>query len=159
MVEKKPRKLTKKQRGFVNDYVLTENGTQSALKNYNLNNAKTASVVAVENLGKPSIIEAIEVKRLSLKDALINEGVDEKRIAEKVNVLLNATEETKPDYTAIDKGLKHATAIYGVVQDSDTKPQTNYNFFFNADVQGQVRKIEDNIKNILKNASKNKENN
>ncbi len=75
--KKKLPKLTKKQRGFVDDYIESENGTQSILKNYKVEGKKpekTASVMAVENLTKPSIIEAIEVKRKSLKQALIDEG-------------------------------------------------------------------------------------
>ncbi len=46
--------------GFAKDYVLTGNGTQSALKNYNTTDIKTASVIAVENLAKPSVRELIE---------------------------------------------------------------------------------------------------
>ncbi len=55
---KKPR-LTKKQRGFIRDYIATENGTQAALANYDTKDPKTAGVIAVENLAKPSIKNAI----------------------------------------------------------------------------------------------------
>lgn len=57
------RKLTKKQRGFVDDYADTGNGTQAALKNYDIQSSdpeNVASVIAVENLGKPMIIEALK---------------------------------------------------------------------------------------------------
>lgn len=53
-------KLTKKQKEFADEYLATGNGTQSALKAYDVNNAKTASVVASENLNKPSIIQYLE---------------------------------------------------------------------------------------------------
>lgn len=56
------RALTKKQRGFVNDYADTGNGTRAALDNYDTKDYKTASVIATENLGKPSIQE--ELKKL-----------------------------------------------------------------------------------------------
>lgn len=56
------RKLTKKQEGFARDYLETGNGTQSALKNYDTEDAKTASVIAAENLAKPSIKAYLEDK-------------------------------------------------------------------------------------------------
>lgn len=54
------RKLTKKQRGFVKDYLKTGNGTQAALKNYDTKDINTAAVIAVENLSKPKIVKSIE---------------------------------------------------------------------------------------------------
>lgn len=56
-------KLTKKQQGFVKDYIDTGNGTQSALNNYDIEGKdpeKIASVIATQNLGKLSIQEVIE---------------------------------------------------------------------------------------------------
>lgn len=153
-------KLTKKQRGFVEDYIETENGTQSALKNYDTTDYKTASVIAAENLDKPSIQVAIEVKRKSLKQALIDKGITEDYLAEKVEVLLTASKETKDadgnvkteiDYTAVDKGLKHATSIYGVIDPDDKPKQTNttYNFIFSDEVQDKVKMINESIKSQL----------
>lgn len=66
--------LSKKQKGFVKDYLATGNGTHSALKNYDIEGKdpeKIASVIAVENLGKVSIIEAI---RKGQKDDQIEEA-------------------------------------------------------------------------------------
>ena len=153
----KKRKLTKKQRGFVKDYALDENGTKAVMNNYDIvgkNPEKIASVMAVENLGKPSITEAIEIKRKSLKEALFEEGIDEKKIAEKVGVLLEARDDKgNKDYTAIDKGLKHATNIYGVENPED-KPKINatYNFIFNSETQEKIKIINEEIKNKLLNA-------
>lgn len=56
------RGLTKKQKGFVKDYLETGNGTQSALKNYDTTDYKTASVIATENLEKPRVIAYLESK-------------------------------------------------------------------------------------------------
>jgi len=144
-------KLTKKQRGFVNDYIETENGTQSALKNYDTKDYKTASVIAAENLDKPSIQVAIEDKRKSLKEALIGKGITEDYLADKVNILLTAVDEKgNDDYTAIDKGLKHATTIYGV--ESPDKPKENvYNFFFEPKFQQNIRSYDENLKNLILN--------
>ena len=52
-------KLTKKQRGFVKDYVETGNGTEAALKNYDTKDPNTAGVIASENLRKPKIQDAL----------------------------------------------------------------------------------------------------
>lgn len=67
-------KLTKKQEGFVKDYLETGNGTQAALKNYDIEGKdpeKIASVIATENLGKLSVIEAIKQGQ---KEPLVEEA-------------------------------------------------------------------------------------
>lgn len=164
---KKLPKLTRKQRGFVKDYVLTENGTQSALNNYDIESKdpeKVASVIATENLGKPSIINAIEVKRKSLKEALIEKGIDEAKIADKINVLLEAKKPVyekndkgvfenvgdEIDFTAVDKGLKHAKEIYGV-EDSDKPKENVYNFFFEPKFQQNIKNYDQNLKEQILN--------
>jgi len=152
---KKLPKLSKKQSGFVNDYVLTGNGTQSALNNYDIegkNPEKIASALAVENLGKPSIALAIEIKQQTLKSALEKKGITPEKIADKINVLLDATtgENEKPDVNAIDKGLKHAKEIYGV-EDSDKPKENTYNFFFEPKFQQNIRNFDENLKNLILN--------
>lgn len=52
--------LTKKQAGFVKDYLDTGNGTQSVLNNYDTKDYNTASVIAYANLRKVKIQEAID---------------------------------------------------------------------------------------------------
>lgn len=47
--------LTKKEKGFADDYIDTGNGTKSALKNYDTEDISTAGVIAYENLRKPKI--------------------------------------------------------------------------------------------------------
>lgn len=56
------RNLTKKQKGFVKDYLETGNGTQSVLKNYDTKDTATAAVMATENLSKPNVREYLESK-------------------------------------------------------------------------------------------------
>ena len=150
-------KLTKKQRGFVNDYVKDENGTKAVLNNYNVKDESVASSVSTENLRKPYIAEAIEIKRKSLKQALIDKGITEDYLVDKVEVLLNAIDDRgKCDYTAIDKGLKHASSWYGVENPEDKPKSSNtYNFLFSAETQAEVKLIEDRIKAQLINANHN----
>lgn len=80
-VKPKKRKLTKKQRGFVRDYVLTENGVQAALKNYDVADYKTAAVIASENINKPYVKEAIEEVKRTVAEALTDELLLEKHLA------------------------------------------------------------------------------
>ncbi len=51
--------LTLKQRKFVRHYVQSGNGTQAALAAYDTTDPKTASVMAVETLGRPSVRQAV----------------------------------------------------------------------------------------------------
>lgn len=145
-------RLTKKQQGFVKDYVLSGNGQTAALNNYEIEAKDKESVarsIATENLTKPYIVEAIEIKQETLKSALEKKGITPDKIADKINVLLDAEdlETGKKDYTAIDKGLKHAKEIYGI-ESLDDKPKSNttYNFIFNPQTQAEIKSIEDKIK-------------
>lgn len=53
-------KLTKKEKGFVKDYLETGNGTLAAKNNYDVKNDNTAAAIASENLTKPKIINALQ---------------------------------------------------------------------------------------------------
>lgn len=85
---------------------------------------------------------------IGLKQALINKGINPEKIAEKIDILLNATDEKgNKDYTAIDKGLKHATSIYGIVDPTEKpKIQNTYNFIFQPENQADIKLLEDKIK-------------
>ena len=76
--EKTP-KLTKKQKGFVKDYIETGNGSLAAKKNYNVSSDLTARVIASENLTKPNIVN-------SIKEALPDELLTKRHLE-----LLNST--------------------------------------------------------------------
>lgn len=138
-------KLTKKQRGFVKDYALDENGTKAVMNNYNVKDSIVAKSIASENLTKPYIQEALEIEQLTLKSALKKQGVTPEKIALKIDQLLDSD-----DDASVDKGLKHATNIYGV-EDLDQKPKTNttYNFIFNSEAQAEIKTMEAKIKERL----------
>lgn len=57
---KKPRKITKKQREWADEYLETGNKTQAALKAYDTSDYKTASVIGAENFEKPSVRQYLE---------------------------------------------------------------------------------------------------
>lgn len=153
MEDKTPQQpsLTKKQAVFVDQYARHGNGTEAALAAYDTTDPASAKVIASRVLDKPGVPEAIEARRKTLRQALIDKGIDEDKIAEKVGELLEASdEEGNLDYGAIDKGLKHATTIFGVTDPQDQpRTQNTYNILFSAPVQERVREIEGEIRDIL----------
>jgi phage terminase small subunit len=62
--------LTKKQKGFVKDYIETGIGSLAVKKNYNVVTDETARAIATENLTKPLIVKAIQE---ALPDGLLAE--------------------------------------------------------------------------------------
>lgn len=85
--QRKPR-LTKKQAGFVKDFLEHGNGTKAALANYDTTDPKTASAIASENLDKPII-------RKTLEEVLADDN-----LAEKHQQLINATQLTRLTFDA-----------------------------------------------------------
>lgn len=53
-------KLTYKQKAFIQEFIKTKNGTQSALKVYDTTKPEIAKSIASENLSKPYIKEKID---------------------------------------------------------------------------------------------------
>lgn len=152
-------KLTKKQRGFVNDYVETGNGTLAALNNYEIESKKpesVASVIAAENLVKPNIVKAIAER---LPDELLEEkhlALLNKKETVKVRDLEGneIIEETNQiDSNAVAKGLDMAYKIKGAYGDSEKPKEKSgnvYNFFFSKEIQDKVQGLESDIKERLK---------
>lgn len=148
---KKLPKLTKKRKGFVKDFIETENATEAVVRNYNVKDRNVAKTVGSELLTFPNVIEAIEVKRKSLKEALIDAKIDEKKIAETIGELLDATDDKgNKDFTAKDKGLKHTLNIMGV-EDSDKPKENVYNFFFEPKFQQNIKNYDQNLKEQILN--------
>ncbi len=73
-------KLTKKERGFVKDYVLTENGTRAVKKNYEVSTDGSARSIATENLTKPHIQEAIAEVKKTLAEAIPDELLTQRHL-------------------------------------------------------------------------------
>lgn len=104
-------KLTKKQKGFVKDYVKTDNATEAIVNNYDVKDRIVAKSMGSENLAKPYIKKAIAER---LPDDLL----EEKHLA-----LLNKTDKKyneegvitseEIDVTAVSKGLDMAYKVKG----------------------------------------------
>ena len=114
------KRLSKKQKGFVKDYVATGEGTRSALKNYDLDkNAavnskdyKIASAISTENLEKPIIQKAIAAM---LPDELLTERHLELLNKREIVKMFNGEGRIidQPDTQAVAKGLDMAYRIKG----------------------------------------------
>lgn len=153
-------KLTRKQAKFVEEYVQTGNGTQAALKAYEIesdNNDNVASSIATENLRKPDVAQAIEIKQKTMREAFGDEGVTTVKIAKKVAEFLEAKRMTLfgqvPDYKTQLEGAKIAANVYGI-QDQQPQFQANtnsYTFIFSGDTQEKIKAIEAEIKAKLLN--------
>lgn len=95
------------------------------------------------------------ISSIGLRQALENQGINPAKIAEKIDLLLNAKDrESLDDYTAIDKGLKHATAIYGI-EPEKPKGNTTYNFILNPTFKEQIKPLEEALKQQFRNAQQN----
>jgi len=90
------RKLTKKQRGFVNTYADTGNATLAAKENYDVSDDNTAGVLGHENLSKPKIQEALKELGFDSNNA--------KRVV--ATILNDESEEATARLNAADKVFK-----------------------------------------------------
>jgi phage terminase small subunit len=89
------RRLTIKQKLFINEYVKTKNGMRSAMKVYDVKNKNVAGNIASENLNKPNIKESLGKllvssgydPRLSVANLIAVEQAETKKItgADKIN--------------------------------------------------------------------------
>lgn len=106
MPTKKQRRLSKKQRGFIKDYVETGNGTKAALKNYDTKEYHVAQSIASENLSKPIIINAIDE---ALSDELLakvhKEGLEAQKVIS-ANITYGDADEKTNDFIEVPD---HAT--------------------------------------------------
>jgi phage terminase small subunit len=62
----KTRKITPKQEKFVEEYVQSGNGVQSALIAYDTDKYNVAKTIACENMTKPYVVQAIDEKKRDL---------------------------------------------------------------------------------------------
>ena len=100
--------LTKKQKGFVKDYVKTGIGSMAIKKNYDVSNDETARSMATENLTKPHIIKAIK----SIADSIPDDKLS-KVLLEGLDAGRQTQEGIDPDYAVRHKYLDTALKLKG----------------------------------------------
>jgi len=112
-----PKGLTRKQKGFVKDYVRTGIGVTSVLNNYDKMKYNTANAVAVENLQKPSIIAAIAVEQKTLADRIPDDLIERVHLegleAGREVSDIEGNRQTIPDYAVRHKYLDSAYKLKG----------------------------------------------
>lgn len=109
---KKP-KLTQKQAKFVQGIAEGKTNTQAALDSYDTDSYEVANAIAVENLQKPSIQEAVELARVKL-------NITPERALKPIDDALNAD-----DLEMRLKGSDRAMKIMGITE----KGKGNTNIF------------------------------
>ncbi len=105
--------LTKKEKGFVKDYIKTGNGTQAALNNYDTEDENMAAVIASKNIRKDKIIKSIAER---LPDDLLEQRHLEllnKREFHKVGEGKEEHIVEQPETQAVSKALDMAYKIKG----------------------------------------------
>ncbi len=111
--------LTKKQKGFVKDYIETDNATEAAERNYDVKNRNVANNIGAENLAKPSIIKAIQSIADKIPDELLEkvhlEGLAAGHTVYKNNNATKKVEEVgyEADYAVRHKYLDSAYKLKG----------------------------------------------
>jgi len=150
------RRLSKKQKGFVKDYIKTGVGVEAALKNYDTKDYNTANVIAVENLQKPTIIKSIA------------EALPDDLLAERHLELLNKREKSivshknkdgddvfeildQPDTNAVKAGLDMAYKIKSIYA-----PEKSQHFNLTIDItkRAEIKKLSSKVLEELKNGNK-----
>lgn len=83
--ESRPKiKLTKKQKGFADDYLDTGNGTLSAKRNYDVANEHVAAVIAAENLKKPEIRAYLEQNASAVASNMVRLALGAKKESDQI---------------------------------------------------------------------------
>lgn len=138
------RGLTKKQRGFVKDYIKNGNGTQAAINNYNTTDENTAAVIASENLIKPKIQNAILE---ALPDELLSQIHREGLFASKAIYIKTEAGSEKvdeePDYAVRHKYLDTAYKLRG-----DYAPEKSITVNIDSTPTERLKKIADAMNTI-----------
>lgn len=135
--------LTKKQKGFVKEYIETGNGVQAALNNYDTEDYNTANQIAIDNLQKPTIQNAIKSIAEQIPDELLL----------KVHLEgLNATSGTG-DNTQIDYGVRHKYLDTAHKIKGTYAPEKSIALNVNADITNpKARELADEYEEALKKA-------
>ncbi len=105
-------KLTKKQKGFVKDYIETGNATEAAERNYDTKDRSVARSIGAENLAKPDI--SVVVKSLA-------ERIPEDKLHQVLSEGLDAEFNDKPDYSIRHKYLDTALKLKGLYEADEQK--------------------------------------
>lgn len=118
-IQKPPKKkrLTKKQKGFVKDYIKTGNATEAAIKNYDTDNRKVAQNIGSDNLSKPiivkTLVEMLPDDLLSEKHLELLNKRDVVKVFNPASGEFDMTLIDQPETQAVSKALDMAYKLKG----------------------------------------------
>lgn len=151
------KKLTRKQKGFVKDYIETGNATEAAERNYDVKDRNVANAIGNENLAKPSIRNAIEA---ALPDELLakvhveglyatkRSGTGAMKIGISADGKVNDfghTEIDEPDYAVRHKYLDTAYKIKGTYSPERHDIETHTKIIEDPRILEAIRKADEEI--------------
>lgn len=98
--------LTKKEKGFADDYLDTGNGTRSALNNYDTQDENSAASIASQNLRKLKILDYLQSQSEAVSSNMVRLALN----AENENVQVSAGKDVldRAGFKPIDK-IDHTT--------------------------------------------------
>lgn len=127
------RKLTKKQKAFVEEYVIDLNATRAAIASgYS---EKTAGVIGHENLNKPNIKKEIDAHLKILQDARI---ADASEVLETITAVMRG--ETK-DVMNVDGIMKKYVNPRDVLKAAELLGKRHALFTDNVNIDGQIEQV------------------
>jgi|SRR3990167_2773278 len=111
------RQLTKKQRGFVKDFIKTGNATKAALNNYDIeseNKENVAGNIGYENVRNPKIQESIKpaLQRYQKELTAILDAMELKdKNSEEYRTLIDASDKIQKQIQLLSGGLTERVAV------------------------------------------------
>lgn len=116
-------KLTKKQKGFVKDYIETGNATEAAERNYDVKNRNVANNIGAENLAKPSVRGVIISLAERISDDKLEEVLNEGLGAYKTTRIggEEGADNVEPDFAVRHKYLDTALKLKGLYESDEQK--------------------------------------
>lgn len=120
-------KLTKKESGFIKDYIKTGNATKAVLNNYDTKDKNVAGAIGSENLRKPKIQKIIKSIADKIPDNKLLEVHLEGLEATKVSYIRKLTPDgpediEEPDYAVRHKYLESGYKLKGLYVDKIGNP-------------------------------------
>lgn len=119
---KKGRRLSKKERTYIKEYVESGNGTQAALKAYDTDDYNTAGAISSENLKKPRIQQAID-------NALINEEATPEYAVKRVKNVADQEIDNRSAPSVL-KAANQILELHGWRKDERPQTKLQVNQFF-----------------------------
>lgn len=131
-------KLTKKQQGFVKDYIETGNATEAAERNYDVKNRNVANAIGAENLAKPSIEKVIIAFAERIDDNLLEkvqrEGLEANKIIS-ANIIYGDADEKTNDFIEVpDHAVRHKFFDSTLKIKGHYAPEKSINLNLNGDI-------------------------